>query len=153
MKKILTVCLTTMLVFSLAACGSSDDAADQEDETVQTSAEAEEDKEEEEAPAVSDEDVEDTRNWSDSEIASYLAIPDSENIEVQEDEEDYFRFQVTGATKEDYETYVGGCQYIGFTQDVKKTADSFEASSDDGYKISISYDADDESYSGSIEPV
>ncbi len=145
MKRILTFFLMTALVLSMAGCGSSGDTEEAESKPESEPAA--------EADTKTDANATDDRTWSDSEIASYLAVPDSENIEVVEDADDYFSFKVTGATEEDYETYVGGCRYFGFTQDVKETDDSFEAASDDGYRIHVSYDAGDESYTGSIEPM
>ncbi len=143
MKRILTVSLMMTLVLSLAGCGSADSGTAEEG----TAGSGEEQAAETEA------EEEDDRNWSDSEIASYLAVPDSENIEVLEDTDDYFAFNVTDASREDYETYVGACQYIGFSEDVSETEDAFEASSDDGYRIIITYDEANRSYGGFIEPV
>ncbi len=142
MKRILTVSLIMMLLVSLAGCGSSDSGGEQEESTSEAAQEEE-----------SGSGAEDDRNWSDSEIASYLAVPDSENIQIQEDTDDYFSFKVTDATREDYETYVGACQYIGFSEDVSETEDSFEATSDDGYRIIITYDESEGSYGGFIQPV
>ncbi len=145
MKRIFTCCLMMLLVLSLAGCGSSEDS-----ETKEEAAESE--TEDETGAAETYEEEPDDRNWSDSEIASFLAVPDSDNIEILEDTDDYFSFKVDDATRDDYETYVGACQYIGFSEDVSETEDSFEAASDDGYRISITYDEAEDSYGGSIEP-
>ncbi len=147
--------MAMVLAFSLAACGSAEEGgSEEEEESGESEAPAEEESETEEAEEVSAEVEEDTRNWSDSELAEYMAVPDSENIEILTDEEDDFSFRVTGASEEDYETYVGACQYYGeFSKDVTKTSDSYEASNEDGYRISITYDASDESYSGDIKPL
>ncbi len=148
MKRIFTCFLMMMLIFALAGCGSSGETGEAaESGTEEAEAEADET-----GAAEEYEGEEDNRNWSDSEIASFLAVPDSDNIEILEDTDDYFSFKVTDATRDDYESYVGGCQYIGFSEDVTETEDSFEASSDDGYRIRITFDEAEGSYSGSIEP-
>ncbi len=149
MKKSLCFLLLVMLCsVSLFACGSSSDSSAQSEESTGTK-EAEE-KEEASADAGSNEG---SKDWSDSEIASYMPKPDSEHIEVLQDDEDYFGFMVSEATQDDFDDYIGSCQYMGFTKDVQKDGRHYAAVSEDGqYEINITYNSSDESYDGYIVP-
>jgi len=148
MKKSLCLLLVMLCSVSLFACGSSSDASTQTEDAEGTS-----EAEEEEETSSDSESTKAQEDWSDSEIASYMPRPDSEHVEVDRDEDDYFSFTVSEATQSDFEDYIGSCEYMGFTKDVEEDGNHYAASLDGGdYEIDITYTASTESYEGYIVP-
>ncbi|WP_286338574.1 DUF6591 domain-containing protein [Bacteroides acidifaciens] len=87
--------------------------------------------------------------WSDSELSSFLPQPEARSIKVHSDSEDFFYFSAAGVSREMYELYIEECKENGFEPYVE-TDNTCMLKNEEEYDISISYDDNEESMSGSI---
>ncbi len=87
--------------------------------------------------------------WSDSEISSFLPQPEARSVKVISDSEDFFYFSAAGVSRETYELYIKECKENGFEPYVEMD-NTCMLKNEEEYDISISYDDNEESMSGSI---
>lgn len=96
-------------------------------------------------------DSQDAYSWSDSDISSLLPKPELRVVSPTSDKDDYFSFKAYGVSNNDYNSYIEACEEKGFNNDNNKSNIMYSASSDDEYKITIYYNAIEESMTGRIE--
>ena len=82
---------------------------------------------------------EDRLEWPTSGLATMLPTPDSERGTVVIDDADTFDANVEGWKKSDYDAYVEQCTEKGFTVDAVDDGDGYEAFTEDGYHLKLSY--------------
>lgn len=84
-------------------------------------------------------------NWnSDIELSNMLPEPKSNKAEVSSNSDSYMSVYIHKTTKEDYKDYLSECENKGYNLDTNKSATSYYAFNSDGYRLSLSYDEDDE---------
>lgn len=89
--------------------------------------------------SLSDE-VIDTKQWSDSELASQLPRPENLLVINIDDSEKRFTFETAGTDEDEFESYVSACKEAGFTKDVTNGSQYFYATSSDGkYDLDLFY--------------
>lgn len=80
----------------------------------------------------------DTKQWSESELASQLPQPDSLLVAEMSDSEKRFTFETIGTTQSDFKAYVKACKEKGFTKNVTEGDSYFYVKSADGkYDLDI----------------
>ena len=77
--------------------------------------------------------------WSASEIASLLPMPESTTGEITQDDEKGFRAYVSNTSIDAYKAYVTACVNMGFDVDANDTDKLYSAQNADGYKLSVDY--------------
>lgn len=77
--------------------------------------------------------------WSASEIASLLPVPESTTGEIVQDDEKGFSAYVSNTSTDVYKAYVTACVNMGFDVDANDTDKHYSAQNADGYKLSIDY--------------
>lgn len=77
--------------------------------------------------------------WSASEIASLLPMPESTTGEITQDDEKRFRAYVSNTSIDAYKAYVTACVNMGFDVDANDTDKHYSAQNADGYKLSVDY--------------
>lgn len=77
--------------------------------------------------------------WSASEIASLLPVPESTTGEITQDDEKGFSAYVSNTSTDAYKAYVTACVNMGFDVDANDTDKHYSAQNADGYKLSIDY--------------
>lgn len=77
--------------------------------------------------------------WSASEIASLLPVPESTSGEIVQDDEKGFSAYVSNTSTDVYKAYVTACVNMGFDVDANDTDKHYSAQNADGYKLSIDY--------------
>lgn len=77
--------------------------------------------------------------WSASEIASLLPVPESTTGEIAQDDEKGFSAYVSNTSTDAYKAYVTACVNMGFDVDANDTDKHYSAQNADGYKLSIDY--------------
>ena len=89
--------------------------------------------------SLSDE-VIDTKQWSDSELASQLPRPENLLVINIDDSEKRFTFETAGTDEDEFESYVSACKEAGFTKDVTNGSQYFYATSSNGkYDLDLFY--------------
>lgn len=89
--------------------------------------------------------------WSESEISSLLPKPDFKVVQVSNDSEEYFSFSVFGVVQDEYKTYLEECKTKGFSNVEYETETSYNATNEDGYTFSMSYNAIEETITGWVQ--
>ena len=77
--------------------------------------------------------------WSASEIASLLPIPESTTGEIAQDDEKGFSAYVSNTSIDAYKAYVTACVNMGFDVDANDTGKHYSAQNADGYKLSVDH--------------
>lgn len=80
-----------------------------------------------------------TLEWSNSELAQMLPVPDSTVGDIQQDDEKGFTAYVGNTSIDAFNSYVQACESKGFTVDADKTDKRFSAENADGYKLTVEY--------------
>lgn len=75
--------------------------------------------------------------WPEDGLATRLPFPSSQTGEVLNDTDDYFQAEVKKSTEGDYAAYIEACKTAGFTLESLETASSYEAYSEDGYRLRV----------------
>lgn len=88
---------------------------------------------------------------SDSPLAQMLPVPAAEHGIVNQDSSEYLSVEIYDISKEDYQTYVSGCKEKGFIVDYYSSDSSYRAENENGYRLNISYDEDENEYSISLK--
>lgn len=81
--------------------------------------------------------------WSNYDIGNEVDKPEAEMIKVDLDDEDLFKFDVCGMSKDQYDQYVDACKEKGFTDEKNQKDDRYSANNEQGYSITLEYDYDD----------
>lgn len=82
--------------------------------------------------------------WSDMELSNVLPQPSSDMGRVLSDYDDYLSVYVDNISSSDYKTYANSCENAGFDIDKSKSDTSFTAYNDDGYRLYLWYDKNDD---------
>ena len=93
-----------------------------------------------------------TLEWSNSELAQMLPVPESTIGDIQQDDEKGFSAYVGNTTVDAFNSYVQACEAKGFTVDADKTDKRFSAENADGYKLSVEYQGNNVIYISLDEP-
>lgn len=93
-----------------------------------------------------------TIEWSDSEIAKLLPIPNSTEGKIERDDEQGFEVYLKNISKADLDAYISECKELGFTQNYEKEDDSYYAQNADGYQFTAEYDGCNVVFLSIIEP-
>lgn len=93
-----------------------------------------------------------TLEWSSSELAQMLPVPESTVGEIQKDDEKGFTAYVGNTTIDAFNSYVQACEAEGFTVEADKTDKRFSAENTDGYKLSVEYQGNNVIYISLDEP-
>lgn len=93
-----------------------------------------------------------TLEWSSSELAQMLPVPESTVGEIQKDDEKGFTAYVGNTTIDAFNSYVQACEAKGFTVEADKTDKRFSAINADGYKLTIEYQGNNVIYISLDEP-
>lgn len=78
--------------------------------------------------------------WTDSELSKMLPEPQSKHGEVTRDSSDQFNIEICDTSVEQFNTYAADVKAAGFDKDYSKSEDSFHASNEEGYSVSILYE-------------
>lgn len=116
MKRILSVLLIGLFLFSMVACGEEKNAKSEEYGTI---------------------------DWSTIQLGYKLPTPDSTKGKIVGGSGDSFTVYIAGTTKAQYSEYIDRCKDVGFTVDQTVREDRFNAYDSDGYHLNISYKDDD----------
>lgn len=101
--------------------------------------------------SLSDE-VIDTKQWSDSELASQLPQPENLFVIEIDDSEKRFTFETAGTDEDKFEAYVSACKEAGFTKEVTESDRTFYATSSDGkYDLDLFYYPDEGSITAYLD--
>lgn len=93
-----------------------------------------------------------TLEWSNSELAQMLPVPESTVGDIQQDDEKGFTAYVGNTSLDAYNSYVQACEAKGFTVDADKTDKRFSAKNADGYKLTVEYQGNNIVYVSLDEP-
>lgn len=93
-----------------------------------------------------------TLEWSNSELAQMLPVPDSSVGDIQQDDEKGFTAYVGNTSIDAFNSYVQACESKGFTVDADKTDKRFSAENADGYKLTVEYQGNNVMYISLDEP-
>lgn len=93
----------------------------------------------------------DIQEWSDSEISKLLPKAEAPAIHVSSDDEDEFRFEAYGVSRETYAKYVEAVKANGFTNIDYENNDSYKATNADGVEARIAYTMIEEKMTGYVE--
>lgn len=85
-----------------------------------------------------------------SAIGSMIPQPDSPYGKVIYESEDRFWIDVYDISGEQFENYIDTCKNFGFTVDYNKFDNYYSAKDEDGYSLSLTYNADEETLSISM---
>ncbi len=88
-----------------------------------------------------------TLNWPTSGLATLLPDPPTKRGEIIYDDDDQFMANVAECSEGQYEEYVESCTDKGFTTDAESTSSTYEAFSNEGYKLRLDYSSSDEELS------
>lgn len=88
--------------------------------------------------------------WPDSALATMIPRPDSQYGKVVMENESFLQIDIYKISKEQFESYVGGCKDSGFTVDYAKTDEYYSAENEDGYFLMLDYDNEEKSMSISL---
>lgn len=93
-----------------------------------------------------------TLEWSNSELAQMLPVPESTVGDIQQDDEKGFIAYVGNTSLDAFNAYIQSCEGKGFTVNVDKTNKRFSAENKDGYKLSVEYQGNNVVYISLDEP-
>lgn len=77
--------------------------------------------------------------WSDSQIAKLLPIPNSTEGKIERDDAQGFEVYLKNISKADLDAYISECKEAGFTQNYKKEDDFYYAQNAEGYQFTAEY--------------
>lgn len=126
MKRILSVLLIGLFLFSMVACGEEETEGNKTAKNDAKTMETEYG----------------TLSWATIEPGKLLPIPKSDKGEVTWDDSEYFAAYVADTSKTDYDEYVSQCQDKGFILNYTKNNNSYWADNEDGYKVYLRYEDD-----------
>jgi len=81
--------------------------------------------------------------WSSLELAEKIPEPKKGKLRVGSDLDDWLGVTLKNVSNDYYNEYKNACIDMGYTVDVKKYGDSYEAFNNEGYKLSLSYTSKD----------
>lgn len=117
MKRIFSVLLICLFLFSMVACGEKKNTKTEDYSTI---------------------------DWSTIQLAEKLPIPESTAGEISSESNSCIIADIKNIAQSDFETYATKCKESGFTVDYFKTEDFFSGYNEEGYHISVDYkDSDD----------
>ena len=96
--------------------------------------------------------AQDLQQWSKSKISSLLPKANFKATKVSTDDENDFFFYAYGVSREEYEAYVDAVKLNGFTEVGFEESNSYRASNKDGIEANITFNAVEETLTGSVEP-
>ncbi len=123
MKKLFSVIMLIILLFSFSACSNNTNYELEDDEYLDTT--------EEQLPML---------EWPDNELALLIPLPPSEYGEVEWEESDEVNICVYEISKDEYSQYIKDCAEAGFSIVTSEDDDSYYANNSDGYRLSLYYD-------------
>lgn len=77
--------------------------------------------------------------WPERGISEVLPIPEFGKLDYVFDSGDSFSADVVEVTRADFESYLQACKTAGFTVDAEESGDSYEAYSEGGYALRLSF--------------
>lgn len=86
----------------------------------------------------------DIHEWTTGDIGNQLPDTEFRMVTVNADVDNYFSFDAYGVSEADYEAYEDACKEIGFTDVDWDDDESYRASNNSGYTLSMDYDFVDE---------
>ena len=96
-----------------------------------------------------DDDVKNTKDWPDSEIANLIPKPNSQIYNTRYDDDDYIWVAVLNCSKDDYDDYVEQCKEKGFNIDSDNLSyfdiTEYKATNQDGVELNVKFDAAEDS--------
>lgn len=92
------------------------------------------------------------QQWSKSKISSLLPKAEFKSVRVSSDDEDRFFFYAYGVSREAFEAYVEAVKLKGFTEVGFEGSKSYRATNTNGIETNITYNAVEETMTGSVEP-
>ena len=116
MKRIFSVLLICLFLFSMVACGEKKNTKGEDYGTI---------------------------DWSTIQLGYKLPTPDSTKGKIVGGSGDSFTVYIADTTKAQYSEYIDRCKDVGFTVDQTVREDRFNAYDSDGYHLNISYKDDD----------
>ena len=125
MKKVLTIFITGVMMFTIAACGSREDISMEMEQVFES------------------EESYSEFSWPDSEIAKLLPVPKSTIGRIEWEAAYGFVIYVAETPKSEYDTYVDSCKENGFNIDYRAGDDYYYADNEEGYRLSLKYQGDD----------
>ncbi len=126
MKKILIGLLILVSLFSMLACGKSEEVS-------KTSS----------TESADSEPVYSQVIWPTSDIAKLLPVPKSSVGKIEWEASYGFVAYIAETSQADYNEYISLCEDAGFTTDYSKGDDYFWADNADGYHVSLKHNGDD----------
>ncbi len=78
-------------------------------------------------------------SWPTSGLATMLPDPPTKKGEVNTDSDKSFSADIAGVSDEQYKSYVESCKEKGFTTDAETGTDTYEAYSNEGYKLRLTH--------------
>lgn len=115
MKRILSVLLIGLFLFSMVACGEKKNAKGEEYGTI---------------------------DWSTIQLAEKLPIPESTVGEISSESNSCIIADIKNIAQPDFETYATKCKESGFTVKYHKTDDFFSGYNEEGYHIYVNFKED-----------
>lgn len=93
----------------------------------------------------------DRLDWPSSGLATMLPRPSSDEGSIIVSNAESFSARVEGYGRGDYEDYVGSCKEMGYAVEAADDADAYEAFSEEGHHLTLSFYESSESMSVSLE--
>lgn len=78
-------------------------------------------------------------DWPSSGLAAMLPDPPSNKGNVISDDEESFSASVDEVSQGDYDDYVNACKEMGYTVDAEESGSDYDAFSEEGYRLSLSF--------------
>lgn len=112
MKRVLSILLIGLFLFSMVACGEKKNTKTDDYSTI---------------------------DWSTIQLAEKLPIPEPTKGEISSESNSCIIADIKNIAQSDFETYATKCKESGFTVDYFKTEDFFSGYNEEGYHISVDY--------------
>lgn len=124
MKKLVTI-LTVGMMVAMTGCSTQEEVKPKTEQKI-------------EQETVKEETIKEINyDWSDSELAKTIPLPDTDKTFIEEDRDDLFWVNING-DEEAFKSYVGKCKEKGFTIDISEIEDeAYAAYNKDGDHISL----------------
>lgn len=90
-------------------------------------------------------------DWPTSGLATMLPKPDSDAGSISTNDNEAFSADVDNYTQEQFDSYVAQCQEMGFTVEAMTDTDEFDAYSEDGHHLALSFSDSQESMDIDLE--
>lgn len=90
-------------------------------------------------------------DWPTSGLATMLPKPDSDAGSISTNDNEAFSADVDNYTQEQFDSYVAQCQEMGFTVEAVTDTDEFDAYSEDGHHLTLSFSGSQESMDIDLE--